>query len=290
MPAVDEAPVPTRCRPTLGIRQSLKLLPGQWKSVRATLQILRRVAIPLTAWKPPGEVPERVPSVVRTDFSADETYALKQYASAKSASLNSILLRDLFVAIDQWQATLSEPPEGTHLRLMVPINERSRVHRQAAACNHCTMINLDRTRDEVRDSNALLASIEQEMNVIHRWKLSLNFWRALSLFRRLPGGLKRFASNDVSATALVTNVGRLKPALTAQPGSDEELLKTTDIDFVAPLMFGTVGAFTIAYLHGTMKITLQYDSLFVTREQVEQLVACFRRNLLQLSGTGDCPE
>jgi NRPS condensation-like uncharacterized protein len=283
---IAELPIPPRCRPTLTWAQSLRLLPGQWKSIRASLHLFGRRAIPLTVDEPQGNTGPRKPHVLRFQLDADTTLQLKQYAAAQQSSLNSILIRDLLITIDQWQSTLPALPTGTHLRIMIPINERGLEHRHSAACNHCSMINLERTREEVRNTLELLASIEQEMGVIQKWKLSLNFWRALSVFRWLPNGLRRVQTSEVAATASLTNLGRLRLTSTvatraADPPDSTNPLRLTNFEIAAPLMHGTMAAFAVAYFHNGLKLTVQYDSHHLTVSQAEELLQQFRALLCQ---------
>jgi hypothetical protein len=281
---VQELPLPRRCQPPGGVWQTLRLLPGQWKSVRASWQLLGRRAIPLGAGPAAsGSMPRR-PAVARLQLDQATTEQLKRAAAAQSATLNSLLIRDLLQTIEDWQQQLPQAPAGTHLRIMIPIDQRRREHRHSAACNHCSMVHVDRTRDEVRDPVQLLAGIEQEMGVIQRWNLSLNFWRALALFRWLPGGLERFQSSEVAATASLTNLGRLR--LTAawathevDPPSSPHPLRLRDFEIVAPLLHGTMGAFAAAYWQGRLKLTLNYDPHHLTAAEADQLMARYHKKL-----------
>lgn len=281
---IAELPIPPRCRPTLTWAQSLRLLPGQWKSIRASFQLFGRKAIPLAIDKPLTNTAPRKPHIIRFQIDADTTLQLKQYAALQQSSLNSILIRDLLITIDQWQTTLPQKPNGTHLRIMIPINERGVEHRHSAACNHCSMINLERTRIEVHNPTELLASIEQEMGVIQKWKLSLNFWRALSVFRWLPNGLRRVQTSEVAATASLTNLGRLRltsnvAARATDPPNSPNPLRLTNFEIAAPLMHGTMAAFAVAYFQNELKVTVQYDPHHLTVEQAQQLMDQFQATL-----------
>lgn len=280
-----ELPLPNRCQPDLGFFEKFRLLPGQWKSVRATFQILRRTVIPLIATKRSQTPKAQDSGFARLHLSADETMRLKTHSAGKDISLNSQLVSDLFVTIAKWQTKAGKLPAGSHFRVMVPINERSRKHRTMASCNHCTIINLDRTRDEVANPAELASGIEQEMSVISRWKLSLNFWRGIELFRMLPGGLEKHLQGDhVTATALFTNLGRVIPKLMTVKSRENqtasEPLRVSDFEAFAPLTHGLVVAFALAYVHQQLRITLQFDRQFVTQEQAEALLVEFRQRIL----------
>ncbi|MDP1561466.1 MAG: hypothetical protein Q8M16_08725 [Pirellulaceae bacterium] len=282
---IEELPIPPRCRPTLSWTESFRLLPGQWKSLRASFQLLGRQAIPLGLGEPLTDATPRKPHVVRFQLDSETTLRLKKYSAAQLASLNSILIRDLLMTIDQWQTTLPQTPAGTHLRIMIPINERGIEHRHSAACNHCSMINVERTREEVRNPKELLASVEQEMGVIQKWKLSLNFWRALSIFRWLPNGLRRVQTSQVAATASLTNLGRLRltsniATSIADPPNSTNQLRLTNFEIAAPLMHGTMAAFAVAYFQNELRVSVQYDPHHLTIQQAESLMQLFRSALL----------
>ena len=283
--AAEEPSLQLRCRPNLDWKQAWALLPGQWKSLRASLHLFGRQVVPLANSIPAKLEGLRAPCVERLSFDSETTMRLKRMAADRSATLNSYLLSQLFRAIDKWQRAYGMLTPGTHLRVMVPINERTRAQRRIAACNHCTMIHLDRTRPEIENSDALLASIEQEIAVIQRWKLSLNFWRALRVIGWLPGGLRRFRESTTAATASLTNLGRLR--LTSkmlateldQPGV-ETPLKMLDFEIVAPLIHGTMAAFAIAYMNGDLRLTLHYDRDHIDGHQASELMRIYRQQLL----------
>jgi NRPS condensation-like uncharacterized protein len=249
------------------------------------MHLFGRHAIPLAISSPLADTSPRKPHIVRFQIDVDTTLQLKQSAAALQSSLNSLLIRDLLITIDQWQTTLPQKPNGTHLRIMIPINERGVEHRHSAACNHCSMINLERTREEVRDPVKLLASIEQEMGVIQKWKLSLNFWRALSVFRWLPHGLRRVQTSEVAATASLTNLGRLRlnsniATRDADPPNSSKPLRLTNFEIAAPLMHGTMAAFAVAYFQNELKVTVQYDPHHLTVEQAHKLMDQYLGTLL----------
>ena len=271
-----------RCRPKLTFSQRLKLLPGQWKSIRAAYQIMKRKAIPLVGGqRVDAKQAVQQPCFKVLKFSAEETLTLKKYANSLSASTNSLVARDILVVIKQWQAENSFAAEGTHFRLMVPVNERGQEHRKMPACNHCTMVNLDRTPSEIENELSLLASITQEMGVIRKYRLSLNFWRALSVYRWLPGGLERQLSPEkVSSTALFTNLGYVLPKYSETKSSKHQSLAIEEFTLLAPLNRGMVASLCMYYLRNELRLALQYDDQSMTRELAESFMDMLQIKLL----------
>ncbi|MDA7875213.1 hypothetical protein N9B31_01380 [Mariniblastus sp.] len=71
---------------------------------------------------------------------------------------------------ERWQAEIGVLAEGTHFRLMVPVNERGREHLKLSASNHGAMVNLVRTPNQVENEFTLLTSTIQEMGVISKYR------------------------------------------------------------------------------------------------------------------------
>ena len=213
-------------------------------------------------------------------LTAKETALLRETAVQLNTSVNSLLGRDLFAAISQWKLDRGDAWEGTHIRLMIPINERKRIHRKMSACNHCTMINLDRTPEEIESPQQLLDSIHQEMSVIDKWKLSLNFWRALACLRILPGGLKQqSAGEQVSATALFTNVGRVLRKYQWKSNSSTDKIYLTKFDCVATLNPNMPVAFSMYSFQNRLSVSLLYDNKKLTEVDAEKLIGFFREQI-----------
>ena len=134
-----------RCRPALSWKQWLSLLPGQWISVVPIIKFLRRRAIPLVPVIEADKLEvSSNPAVITSKLTAEETRCVSRVAGQQQATVNELVIRDLYLAIQAWQQEYDIHADGTHLRLMVPVNERTERHKFLPACNHCTMINLDR--------------------------------------------------------------------------------------------------------------------------------------------------
>jgi len=110
------------------------------------------------------------------------------------------------------------------------------------------------------DPDSLLASIDQEVHVIKRWRLSLNFWRVLNLMRFYPGGLEKNASaNRVTATSLFSNLGRLERVSNLFADDGKESPAVLDFEVVPTLPHSMAIAIVAYELHGQMRLTMQYD-------------------------------
>jgi NRPS condensation-like uncharacterized protein len=268
-PIYDKRKLTARCRPKVSFWKAIRLLPGQWKSVRATFRVMGREVIPLLPFSiDAGQRQSRNPSVETRILSTDATVNAKKIARTNGVSTNSLLAARLYITIDQWQQSNGHNPSGSHFRLVMPFNERGPADKDMSACNHCTVISFDRSRKEVRKAEALAKDIDREVRVIKRWRLSLNFWRALSLFRNLPGGLGKHASADrVTATTLFSNLGKLDRMFKFV--SDEQS-SVMDMEVVPTLHRGMPIAMVVYEFGGQIRISMQYDRRVLDQAQANE--------------------
>ncbi|QEG24248.1 hypothetical protein [Mariniblastus fucicola] len=273
----DQNQLLRRCRPSVSVLQAVKLLPGQWKSVRATVQVLGRKVIPLLGKPIDSAGLDPVPAKVITRCFDRQTSAdLRKCARDNRVSTNSLLARNLYVAIDEYQTRHRMEAKGSHLRLAIPFNERNSSSNRLSACNHCTVISFDRSRDEVANPATLLHSVDQEVRVVQRWRLSLNFWRVLGLFRRLPGGIARFGSpQNVTATTLFSNLGRLDRGFEFFDCQNVDGVAVTEVEVVPTMHRGMPIAIVVYEYSGQVRFSMQYDPRSIAQADAERFVDAF---------------
>lgn len=260
IPRYDSEKLNKRSRPSMSFLEGIRLLPGQWKSIRAATQVLGRTVIPFLPARELESPAPVVPGVVSRSFSIEATNSLRGFARSKNVSTNSVMASNLYISIEQWHVEKQSSSTGSHYRLVIPFNERTGEHDTMSACNHCTVISFDRRPEEMSDPDSLLASIDQEVHVIRRWRLSLNFWRALNLMRLYPGGLEKNASaSRVTATSLFSNLGRLDRVSTLFANDGKESPAVSDFEVVPTLPHGMAIAIVAYELHGQIRLTMQYD-------------------------------
>lgn len=275
-----------RCQPNQSWLRSLRLLPGQWRSVRETYRVITREVVPLVVPVDQVEPGRRHPGYLTFQLSAEETSALKSIAAKRRTSLNSMMARDLMVAIKKWHAEQKIEPTGSHFRLMIPVDERGRLMRKMPACNHCTIINLDFPPQDVSAGEVVVSEIDRRMKLIRDWKLSFNFWRAIRFFDWLPGGLKRYSERDgTNATALFTNIGRVfqKFAAPRCPESDSSKsapVSLADMQAYAPLARGVYGAFTVYNFRNELRVSMHYDARLTSAKEAGGLMSMLKGQFL----------
>ncbi len=84
----------------------------------------------------------------------DVAVALRRAAADAGATLNDLLLRDLFLTVRSWQAAAGAEPGRKRLRILMPQNLRTRDDRGLPAANVMSFAFLTRRADQWRSPGA----------------------------------------------------------------------------------------------------------------------------------------
>jgi hypothetical protein len=288
---VDPAPRDAEAlegRGTFGLTalKYLRMLPAQLMGLsrvwmffmQRPVPILKRIATVRS------ELPAGFPEVKVARLEAEELQELSAVVAEAGVTLNDLLLRDFFVAIDDFRTRHQATTPGEWIRVSVPINLRQGDHCRMSAANLVSMVFLDRTGQQIADSVDLLRSIHKEMGSIRRRQLGLIFIQALWIVRSLPGGLAKWVNrNGCETTCVLSNLGRAM-ADSSLPRSSEKKIVAGNvvldgIDFFTPIRDGTSVAMALIYYAGGLQLCMQYDSRHITNVQADDLMATYLRRI-----------
>ena len=284
-----------RCRSGLTRSERLRLARWYWLSLIGFWNFFRNTPIPLVPKARIGAVSIETSSedqpapIISATIDQEATESLKARAAELEATMNDLMAVELLAAVKQWQTDQSLCAEGSHIRISIPINERGMRHRKMPACNHCTMISLDRRPDRIpidprSDSfRKFVQNVHHEIDTVREWRLSLTFWNSLSLFRRLGGLKKWFATEEIRSTCVLTNLGQLGQRLRLPTNEQGQVLvagnRLTQVEAVAPIRYGTAAAFAVYIYCRQLTIAMNYDQASLTRDQAESLLHQFADRL-----------
>ena len=241
--------------------------------------LMRRPAplLPDRVTKIDSELSVPYPVAMTHMFSLSQTRGLRAIAKRSECTVNDVLARDLFLAIDRFRDRLSAGSDEDWIRLSVPVNLRRAADRSLPAANVVSLVFLDRRRPDGQDAAAMLQSIHEEMQLIKTHELGLTFVLSLAVARRLPGGLKKQGDRyRCTATCLFTNPGpvfRRSPL----PRDEEHRVAIGDVvlealDLVAPIRPFTGAAFTLFNYARRQGVTLSYDPRMLTATEAAELL------------------
>ncbi len=143
-------------------------------------------------------------------FTRELTDSLTAVAKSCGATLNDLLVRDLFLTIDDWNRT-SDSKRNRNIRLLIPFSLRTKKHEQMPAANCVSMVYMAASRKMLDDPSRLLSSVTQQRKFIRKWQIQHSWNQTAGLAASSPlisGLLQRRAERPI-ATSVLTNLGRL---------------------------------------------------------------------------------
>ena len=280
LPMIDEQQLPLRNSFGLTLSRCLKLIPSQIVGLLGARQFLMRKPVPIvphqlaTTDSGPGS---NYPAVLRLQFNRAETASLLASAHCQSVTVNDLLARDLFLALEDFRLRQRIGKETDWLRLTIPMDLRADWSQNLPASNAVSMVFLDRQRPDCGDPMQLLHGIHEEMDLIKRHQLGFTFLLSLKVKRSLPGGLPRAMqrNSECMATSVLTNLGR--PFANSQlPRKDGKIVAgdvvLETVEALAPLRPYTCAAFSLTTYADQLNIVLHYDIRVLAPNLAEDLL------------------
>ncbi len=252
--------------------------------------LLRRPAIATLAEKPEEHnADRRLSAFLSHQFSPGELAGLLAEAKAQSSTLNNILMKDVYRAIDLW---MCEAGGTAHrwIRMGVPASTRVHSSVEKTCCNHVTIMFLDQHSSDIRTSNSLLHQITQ-LTRFHResnvWYSMLQLLQALAA---VPPLLRLYLrTNRRMCTTIASNVGRAFESC-ALPRKEGQLvigdMLLTSLSFLSPLRPGTEVSFGCVTYGNALSLSMHYKPHRVGEKQARQLMEIVVNNLRTSAGAG----
>ncbi len=258
------------------------LMAHRWHArVKDFLQIVRRKSSELLPSTLSLLQPEATasPCVRILRFDREQTQRIKARSKELQVTVNSILLRDLFLTTQEWREALGVNREDDLLRFCVPVNLRTSDDRDLPVSNVLSLLFLDRRDAEMQDPDALMHGIQRELHATKKKDLRLTFITILAVGRQLPGGLKRWLkTNKCWATCIFSSLGVLfrGTPLTVRDGhliAGDLTLENWDL---VPPMRRKVGLTICPYTYaGRLSIVFNYDRTRMSGDQLSLMLNNF---------------
>jgi NRPS condensation-like uncharacterized protein len=280
--SLDESRLKSRQRYGLSMAQRMAELPRQLLGLSRTWRFLTQTAVPLVPGPEPldpGTQPDRFPTALSHCFGKDQTAAILATAGEHRVTVNDLLISNLLIAFSAWRARHNIGSRHERLRLMIPVNMRTKYHDNMSAANVTSLVFVTRRGRDCSDAERLLRSVHQEMMVVKRGRLAGAFLRGLRIRRRLPGGLLAATRGQkCMVTTILTNLG---PVLedSRLPRDDDRIVAGNVVlqnaDFLAPIRPLTQASFAVSTYAGRLGMNLQYDCRALSDEQARELFGVY---------------
>jgi len=210
-------------------------------------------------------------------------------ASSGNATLNDLMLRDMFLVLRQWNRQYDGRLRG-RVRLNVPVNLREGDEQSMPAANRIGYAFVTDEPGGSDDPIELLKAVHQETERIKWLKLGLYFLGGLELASRIPGvvpwALRR---NLCMATMVLSNVGHMfshsaLPRRGARVVVGNAVLES--IAAVPPLRPLTRAGLAIFEYAGGMTLALKCDRRFFDLRDTQALLNAYVRQLQETCHRG----
>ncbi len=280
LPPLDVQRLRRRGAPKLSFGTDLNDTLKQLRGLIGVYEFFGRSPAPLLGqYSTPNQAPTApasFPAILSHQFDVNETKKIGEAAKAAKVSLNTLLLRDLFLAIAAWRQRQGIGNDDDWLRLAVPINLRGAADKTMPLSNSSSLIFLDRRRADFADETHLLKSIYEQLWLIKRSQLQYTMILSLGLARLVPGLMPLVMRADqCQATTYLSYPGVISTQ-TPLPRQNGRLvcgnIVLESVDPGAVLRPHTNAGFMAHHYAGQLRLTLQYDSQVMTVEQAEGLL------------------
>ena len=210
------------------------------------------------------------PGFLSFSFARDEHQKLRDAANSRGVTPNDLLLRDLFLTLEDWNrlqgsTMLRRLLKRPWLRVMMPTDLRSGDDYEMPAANLTGYTFLARTIRDCSLPSELLQSIRNETAMIKHRRSGTAFMDLVFVASQTPGLLRFFLSrNRCLATAVHSNAADPSRRFTAQlPRKLGQVvcgdLVLEEITGVPPLRAKTRATFSISQYNRRLAISLRCD-------------------------------
>ena len=191
-----------------------KTLPTGYRALRSVTDVASHIGMamqsirPLAAHRTSVDAVTMEPRYASLRFDRAFFRQLRERSAAQNATLNDLLARDLFLVLRDWNRQHDPANSPGPLRIVVPMNLRTRVDLQMPSTNRLSYAFLTRDDHEMSSPQALLRTICHETKLIRRHRLPIAFLDQLRILKAARVGMRIvFWPNRCLATAVLSNVG-----------------------------------------------------------------------------------
>ena len=202
---------------------------------------------------------------------------LRESARQQGATLNDLLLRDLFLVIRDWNQQLEGKNQRGRLRINVPISLRSDDDCVMPATNRMSFAFLTRNVSACESPDELLRSISEEVKVTVRDRHTLYFLGALAAAKSFGILRRSLRSKRCLSTAVLTNMSDPTRRFITQLPRRAGLviagnLALTNISGIPPMRRLTRAVFSLCDYGQQLTISLRCDPLSFSPADTRRLL------------------
>jgi NRPS condensation-like uncharacterized protein len=249
---------------------------------------LKRVITALVRPAPPIALPRRshqgarlakhIPVFASLTIGETETQLISQKAHQQDVSVNDLLVRDLLLALNDWNQKNDEA-SVRNIGIAIPVDMRPLLDGDALGPFYAASMHfINRSPKKLRNPDSLLRSVHKELKRQRLWEQGLFFIWTLKLYGLFKNGIKHaIQSRGALASAALSNMGIIP--LPAQQG-DDYLYRSGDVAVksiigIPPIQHGMHACFQVATYGGKMHLSVQVDPHSFDNDDAQELLGLF---------------
>lgn len=227
-------------------------------------------------------------------FEESETKNLFQAAARQRVTVNDLLLRDIFLALRQWNAEQAPESADRWLRIAVPVKLKTRDDDCTSAANGVSYNFLTRRESQCVDRPVFLQGISRENDPATRYRRGTSFLRGFRFMEFIPGAIPLLMrANRCFATTVLSNLGNMRRYFGKQfPCESGKIvagnLVLEDAFGAPPIRPNTHAAFAVGTYGRRLWVCVRRDPRALTADGVRRLLGMYVNRLgnsNQLGGT-----
>ncbi|MFV2067472.1 MAG: hypothetical protein ACC645_10865 [Pirellulales bacterium] len=260
---------------------------SRWEGIKSlTFETLKFITRRLTPLRGDATHAENLfPGLLQHTFPVDVTRQLRQRAHQAGATLNDLMLRDLFATLAEWNGKVVHSKRW--LQINMPTNLRGRGDRDLPAANVIGYALMARRAKDCADEEDLLQDICAETAAIRKWNLGQFFLDGLRRVQNIPGALSWFLSPlSCCATTVFSNLGDPTRHFYSNLSRVDGRLTTGELTLRTfqgnpPLRPLTKAVFLATVYAGELTIIMRADDRALGRDNSHKLLKQFVNRLLR---------
>lgn len=277
-----------RCNSALENPTLTKGLSDVASGVASAFRFFAERPLPLTSGLPAvtPDAERKQNGLITQSLSHETTVALRRFSSESKVTLNDLLLRDLFLTLNEQIEQQGFPTRRRKLRVLMPQNLRGRGDSAMPTTNDVGFAFLTRRSDFCKSPEELCKSLAWETNAIKSDRLSRYFIGGLAGVQAVGAHPWIVNGKFCFATAILTNFGNSWRRFAAKLPVANGGLVAGNVVYdcmigVPPVRPRTAGAFSVTTTADKIFLTLKQDPYYYTRAESEALLSLFCAKVTQ---------
>ena len=232
------------------------------------------------------------PGTLTRTLSDSAQRALRQVARRCDVTVNELLVRELLLAIRDWNQRHSSVKESDQISIMVPTNLRNLDHDHMPSANVMGLVAFQRSVSEMNQPEKLLESIKEESQFYKRWRYGAAALDGMKVLRWFPGALRLILNRKQAvSSAILSCIGDPSLAIAANFPVNEDgnpvfgNLVFSDLNTAPPIRPLTHASFTTWHFSNKLRLGARFDSTVFTQETAQELLDLYADRVIELAAS-----